>query len=177
MKPSHRLFLAFVAVSALLLNPSARGCGDETSSASKSEAKDPAEPGAKVTAKGDPKSPEPAKAAPPAARTLALPRMIVTRDRETGRIRAATAEEIRTLSAAPKATSIRSTESLPVVTLPDGSKVVDLTDRYFSMAVAKKGPDGKVRERCVESDREKSEFLSGAALAAPAPPAAVADEK
>jgi len=177
MKPSRSFSFAVLAVSALLLNPSALGCDDEVSSALKREAKDPAAKRTAVTAKAASKSAEPTGSAAPAAGTLALPRMVVTRDSETGRIRTATAEEIRALSATPKATSLRSTESQPVVTLPDGSKVVDLTDRYFSMAVAKKGTGGKILQRCVESDREKSEFLSAGPPAAPAQPAAAADEK
>jgi len=104
--------------------------------------------------------------------------MVVTRDKETGQLRAATPEEIRALTAAPRATLLSTTGSPLLTTLPDGTKSLALTDRYFSMAVAKKGTDGRVEERCVGSDKEKSEFLSTAGpVPAPARPVGTADEK
>lgn len=158
MKPSRALSLAVLAISAVLLTPSTQACDDQVAAAA-------------------PKAPESPKPPAPAAGAQVLPRMVVTRDKETGRLRAATADEIRTLAASPRAALLSAAESPVVTTLPDGTKLVDLTDRYFSMAVAKKGADGTIRQRCVESEKERSEFLSAAAPAAPAKPVGTADEK
>ncbi len=103
--------------------------------------------------------------------------MVVTRDKETGQLRAATPEEIRALTAGPRATLLSTTESPVLTTLPDGTKSLDLGDRYFSMAVAKKGTDGRIQQRCVGSEKEEAGFLSAAAPAAPAKPVGTADEK
>lgn len=170
MKPSGRLAFGILALSAALLTPSAQAC-DDAAAARPASPNVPAPPDAKTTATDTKSSPS---AVP--TRGPALPRVVVTRDKESGQIRLATPQEIRALAAAPRATILSTAGSPILTTLPDGTKSLALTDRYFSMAVAKKGTDGRVEERCVGSEKEKLGFLS-AVPADPAKPTGAVDEK
>jgi hypothetical protein len=170
MLRSKRLFLAAAAALAALTAPGAQACDDRAAA----PPKPPAKESAKATAVTPPASAARPGAAP--ASTPALPRMVVTRDKETGRLRMATPGEIEAMSGSAQPQLLSTPEEPVAVTLPDGSKYLDLTGRYFSMAVARKGPDGKVVEKCVGSEKEKAEFLLGSAPAPPKP-AVHADEK
>ncbi len=92
--------------------------------------------------------------------------MVVTRDPETGELRNATAEERAKLFAG------RAPQAAPaaprVVTLPDGTKMVELGEDSMSYAVATKTPDGSVKQRCVHG-AQAAEKARTAPTPAPAP--------
>ena len=106
------------------------------------------------------------KTAPAAAATTAKPEaagaanMVVTRDPETGELRNATAaEREKLLGRRPLATPEHK-----VVTLPDGSVMVELGEADMSYAVATRNPDGTITKACVHGDAE-----AGKAASNPAP--------
>jgi hypothetical protein len=97
------------------------------------------------------------------------PRMIVTVDRETGRLRPATAEERAALAAAGGRRALaRTGEATQVETRADGSKRARLGPEFFQWSVARIGPDGKVSYDCGPAGKV------GAAPSAPAPAAPAA---
>lgn len=115
----------------------------------------PAAPAKKTAAK---------KACPkPAAGTA---NMIVTKDAETGELRPATAaEREKLLGRQPLAAPEHK-----VVTLPDGSVMVELGEADMSYAVATKNPDGTISRSCVHGAAEAAKAVaSPAPAAAPAP--------
>ncbi|MEO8584651.1 MAG: hypothetical protein ABI584_00675 [Acidobacteriota bacterium] len=73
--------------------------------------------------------------------------MVVTRDPETGELRNATAAE------RAKLFSGRAPQAAPaaprVVTLPDGTQMVELGEDTMNYAVATKNPDGSIEQGCV----------------------------
>ena len=86
--------------------------------------------------------------------------MVVTRDPETGELRNATAAEREKLfGRRPLASPERK-----VVTLPDGSLMVELGEADMSYAVATRNPDGTITKTCVHGDAE-----AGKAASSPAP--------
>jgi hypothetical protein len=82
-------------------------------------------------------------------------------DPATGRLRQPTREEAKALAEALKDMVNQSTEGLTVVQHADGTKSVDLQDRFQSVSVAKVS-DGAVETRCVTSAEEAKEFLESA---------------
>jgi hypothetical protein len=71
--------------------------------------------------------------------------MVVTRDPETGELRNATAaEREKLLGRRPLATPEHK-----VVTLPDGTEMVELGEDTMNYAIATKGPDGSIKQSCV----------------------------
>ena len=113
----------------------------------------------------------PARAKPAAKSAPAgAPSMVVTRDPVTGKIRPATAEEIRALGALrPQAASA----SPQVVMLPDGTKMVTLGEESMSYAVARRNPDGSITQTCVEGP----EAAAGALKQPSGPPAPRKEER
>jgi len=108
------------------------------------------------------------KTAPAAAATTAKPEaagaanMVVTRDPETGELRNATAaEREKLLGRRPLATPEHK-----VVTLPDGSVMVELGEADMSYAVAKRNADGTISQTCVHG---AAEARKAASTPAPAP--------
>ena len=83
----------------------------------------------------------------------------VTVDQTTGQRRKPTDEEIEALVAQVSALTNRSTEGLTVTQRPDGSQMVDLQDRFNSVALARANEDGTTSVRCVTSMEEAAEFL------------------
>src|SRR5271169_225318 len=73
--------------------------------------------------------------------------MVVTKDPVTGRLRPATADEIRALNALrPQAAPV----APQVVVLPDGTKMIRLGEENMSYAVVRRNPDGTLTQTCVE---------------------------
>ncbi len=102
----------------------------------------------------------------------AAPRMVVTIDRGTGRIRPATAAERAALSAAGgRHVLARTGEATLVETRPDGSTHARLGPEFFHWSVARVKADGTVSYDCVPAGNV------GAALNATAPAARAALEK
>jgi len=98
----------------------------------------------------------PKSAAKPAP--AGAPSMVVTRDPATGKIRPATAEEIRALNAlrpqaAPAAPA--------VVILPDGTKMVTLGEEFMSYAVVRRNPDGTITQTCVQGAEAAAAAMKG----------------
>ena len=97
--------------------------------------------------------------------------MVVTRDPETGELRNATAAERAKLFAgrAPQA----ATAAPRVVILPDGTEMVELGEDTMNYAIAKKAPDGSIKQSCVHGPDSATE-----ARTAPKPtPAPRAEER
>lgn len=87
-------------------------------------------------------APKPAAAAEPAGKTA--PRMVVTIDRETGRLRPATAAERAALAASGRRVLGRTGEATLVETRADGSKHVRLGPEFFRWSVALVNPGGTI---------------------------------
>ncbi len=119
----------------------------------------------------DEPAPPPAKPAAEAPKASApgASNMVVTKDPETGQLRPATAaEREKLLGRRPLARPERS-----VVTLPDGSQMVELGPEHASYAIAKKDANGKLTQGCVHGDPAKAL----AAPPAPKPSAPAAEPK
>ena len=109
------------------------------------------------------------KAAPkPAAGTA---NMIVTKDPETGELRPATpAEREKLLGRQPLVAPEHK-----VVTLPDGSKMVELGEADMSYAVATKNADGTVSQSCVHGAQTAAKAVASPPSSAAPPPAPKTD--
>jgi hypothetical protein len=109
-----------------------------------------------------------AAAAAPAPLPPGAVNMVVTKDPETGELRNATAAEREQLVgrrplAAPEH---------KVVSLPDGSVMVELGEADMSYAIATRNPDGTVSETCVHGDANAAKAASSpGTTSAPAKPA------
>lgn len=89
--------------------------------------------------------------------------MVVTKDAETGELRPATAaEREKLLGRRPLAAPEHK-----VVTLPDGSVMVELGEADMSYAVATKASDGTIRRTCVHGAPKAA--TTGNPATAPAP--------
>jgi hypothetical protein len=128
-------------------------------------------PRAKVVAS----SKKPATKTAPAAATAkpgatGAANMVVTRDPETGELRNATAaEREKLLGRRPLATPEHK-----VVTLPDGSVMVELGEADMSYAVATRSADGTISQGCVHDTAATAKAVSSPA-AVPAAPTTPAD--
>ncbi|HSB64456.1 MAG TPA: hypothetical protein VLJ18_09840 [Thermoanaerobaculia bacterium] len=104
------------------------------------------------------------KDSPPAARTQApapgAASIVISIDPATGRTRPATPQEINRLMArrAPAATA-----QPVVVTLPDGTEMMRLDERFHHFASARLTPDGKIESACLHGPDEAEAFAKGAA--------------
>jgi hypothetical protein len=122
-------------------------------------------------AKAAASSKKPATKTAPAAATAkpgaaGAANMVVTRDPETGELRNATAaEREKLLGRRPLATPEHK-----VITLPDGSVMVELGEADMSYAVATRSADGTISQTCVHGDAEARKAASTPAPA-PAKPA------
>lgn len=101
----------------------------------------------------------------------AAPRMVVTIDRDTGRLRPATPAERAALAASGRRILGRTGEATVVETRPDGSVHVRLGPEFFRWSMARVNPGGTVSYDCVPAGKV------GAALNAAAPAAPAAPEK
>lgn len=126
------------------------------------------EPAPPPTPAATPAAPAAKKVAKPTAAKAGAPggaNMIVTKDPETGALRPATAAEIeKLLGPGPRPLVAREHQ---VVTLPDGSKMIELGEADMSYAVATKNADGTVSRGCVHG-------AEAAAKAVASPPSSAA---
>lgn len=142
---------AFVALQAFADDPAASPATAAASTAPRKTDGKP--PGGTAT-----KTPAPAQAPGTA-------NMVVTRDPETGELRPATAaEREKLLGRRPLAAPEHK-----VVTLPDGSVMVELGEADMSYAVATKNADGTLKKACVHGDPKAAK--AAAPAAAPTTPA------
>jgi hypothetical protein len=161
IKPSSRCSLVVLAVSAVLLTPSTQACDDETPASAKANE---TAPKLIVKKRAGPKaSPKNATAQEPVPGSAGR---VVTRDPETGELRAATAEEVNRLRA-----SMRTTLAMPMVetVLPDGTVRLEPGERGLASSTLEKLPDGTLKPGCV-TGRDPSRL-------APAPAKPAAEEK
>lgn len=120
----------------------------------------PAAPAPKAPAKKPVEKAEPKPAAGEA-------HMVVTKDAGTGEVRPATAaEREQLLGRRPLAA-----REHKVVTLPDGTKMVELGDADMAYAVATKNPDGTTTRTCVHGDPNAAKAAAPAAAPPATPPA------
>lgn len=95
-------------------------------------------------------------AAKPAAPPSAPPRVsgrIIALDPETGELGAPSAEQVRSLRAAPgKAAVSRTEEGLAETRLTDGTVILDLDGRYQDHALARLDRNGRLVYGCVHDD-------------------------
>jgi hypothetical protein len=105
------------------------------------------------------------KTAPKAAAGSA--NMVVTKDPETGELRPATAEEREKLLGRRPLASVEH----KVVTLPDGTVMVELGEDDMNYAVATRNADGSISEGCVHGKEAAKKAVTPAAspAASPAP--------
>jgi len=152
---------AILALSALISLPA---FADEPAS-SPTPAAAPAAPAAKTEGKKAAKKATPKPAAGSA-------NIIVTKDAETGELRPATpAEREKLLGRQPLAA-----REHQVVTLPDGSKMVELGEADMSYAVATRNADGTVSQSCVHgAQTAETAVASPPSSTAPAPAPAKTD--
>ena len=162
MKPTRSVSLAVVAVSAALLTPSTQACDDAPAAQPKAT-----ETTRKTVVKKNAPKPSFTKtvAQAPAAGTAGR---IVTRDPETGELRAATAEEVNRLR-----TTVRKTMAIPTVerVLADGTVEVELGEEGVAYATLERRPDGTLKPGCVTGQDPSK------AVRAPTPPTPAAEEK
>jgi hypothetical protein len=93
-----------------------------------------------------------------------------------GKLRAPTAEESAALLQQMARYVDQSSVGLTVKTLPNGTRVVDLQDRFQDVALARV-VDGKVEFACVDSLKEAKAFLEGKAAAHPSAPVSRAPQR
>jgi len=86
-----------------------------------------------------------------------------------GKLRAPTPEEVQKINKDTANNLSHSTKGLVIEKREDGSRHVDLQDRFQSVSLAKVGADGKVQTECVNSKEEATKFLKSEAKPAPKP--------
>lgn len=76
-----------------------------------------------------------------------------------GHLRQPTAAENRALTAGIQAMT-KSAANAQVVTTPDGTMSMDLTDTFLNISLVQIQPDGTVRQVCVDSAADANAFLN-----------------
>jgi len=113
--------------------------------------------------------PRPARPAAHATRLASMPaapHMTISIEPETGALVPYVAASPLRLSAAEQTGLLRSAEGLRQVRLPNGTVMMGLQGRFMEFAVARVGPDGRMRLGCVNDERALRQ-----ALATPCPAA------
>lgn len=113
-------------------------------------------------------APAAADTATSAAPAAAKDSLVVVRDAETGKLRAATAEEHAALQAQVPAAKarvlLRAVAISPQMKLhSSGATGIRATDEMASQSVIVRGPDGKLIEACFASKEEAEAFMKSAA--------------
>ncbi len=118
-----------------------------------------------TAASDPPKEPEakdaPAQATAKPAASSGSSSLRVARDPETGALRPLTPEETRRLLGRRPLAKTQP----QVVTLPDGTRMMQLGPEHALLSVARKNPDGTITTSCIHGTDEARAFLE----AAPAP--------
>lgn len=83
----------------------------------------------------------------------------ITIDAQTGALRIPTAEETQKLVDGLAALTNRSTEGLQTITAANGTKAVNLEDRFQSVILVRPNPDGSSETKCVTTFEEAANFL------------------
>jgi hypothetical protein len=80
-------------------------------------------------------------------------------DSQSGAVRMPSAQETQELVDRLVSLTNRSTEGLQVTTLPNGTRAVNLENRFQSVMLARPNPDGSSEIRCVTTFAEAADFL------------------
>jgi len=108
------------------------------------------------------------KNAPAASPGRSAPLLVVTIDRETGRLRPATPDERAALAAAGGRRVLgRTGEATVVETRSDGSRRARLGPEYFQWSVARVNPDGTIFSDCTQAGKVRTAATAPAAPSAP----------
>jgi hypothetical protein len=96
---------------------------------------------------------------------------VVVRDAQTGKMRAATPDEIKALRAAAPPSAALTGKSQPqpqanLVTRPNGARGVRVGDSHKVFEVVTRGADGKLSSQCVQGEDAAQEALTHPANAA-----------
>lgn len=83
----------------------------------------------------------------------------ITIDAQTGALRIPNAEETQKLVDSLAALTNRSTEGLQATTLANGTKAVNLLDRFQSVILVRPNADGTSETKCVTTFEEAADFL------------------
>lgn len=89
---------------------------------------------------------------------LAQQGMTVVRDAETGQLRAPTAKELRELRATSNQPQVAPAKPQSVVR-PDGTRKLELGERGMVYSMVERGPDGKLKRKCVNGGEAAEEVL------------------
>jgi len=156
MNTFRNLFLAALSASMLLIAPWALPCDDAPAAQRETKVSTPKK-AAKTMTMAKP------AAQVPAAGTAGR---VVTRDPETGELRAATPDEVNRLRASGRTTLAR-----PMVerVLSDGTVELELGERGLAYATLEKRPDGTLKAGCAVGHKPSKP--------APAPAKPTAEEK
>lgn len=109
-----------------------------------------------------------ATAAPASKVPAGMSGMQVYIDPASGKIRPATAHEMKMMTESLKASMNRSTAGLQVREHSNGMRSIDLQGTFLNVWVASLGSDGKVANSCVTDYATAEAILSGQLQAAPA---------
>ena len=83
----------------------------------------------------------------------------ITVDKQTGKIRKPTDQELTDLVSSLNEMLAQPTGDLPTRTLPNGGQVIELDGAYAPVAIARPRADGSMEVKCVTSMEEAAEFL------------------
>jgi hypothetical protein len=92
----------------------------------------------------------------PATPPPAAAGMVVAIDPETGQLGMPTSEQLLELSPLEMNAASRSSEGLHEIALPGGGFAIDLQGRFQEFVIVETGPDGRLRQRCVDDHAAQS---------------------
>ncbi len=96
--------------------------------------------------------------------------MVVGIDPETGKLGMPSREFRDAMRDNPRGPALsRSMEGLQVIHRPDGSKMVDLRDRFQDYAIVRIAPDGRKEQTCVQGPEVEAALVGKPAAVAPEP--------
>ena len=83
----------------------------------------------------------------------------ITVDKQTGKIRKPTDQELTNLVSSLNEMLARPTGDLPTRTLPNGGQAIELDGAFAPVAIARPRIDGSMEVKCVTSMEEAADFL------------------
>ena len=115
-------------------------------------------------------STETSKSISPSSEPVGVAGMVVGIDPETGKLGMPSREFRDAMRNNPRGPALsRSMEGLQVIHRPDGSKMVDLKDRFQDYAIIRIAPDGRKEQTCVQGPDVEAALAGKPAVATPEP--------
>jgi len=106
----------------------------------------------------------------PSSEPVGVAGMVVGIDPETGKLGMPSREFRDAMRNDPRGPALsRSMEGLQVIHRPDGSKMVDLKDRFQDYAIIRIAPDGRKEQTCVQGPDVEAALAGKPAVATPEP--------